>query len=114
MNIECLELPEESFHGAWSYTSLTTIPKEHVWRALEVVRRSLVEGGALFLGLIEGEGEAWKPADEKYDLPRFVSRYQTDEVIATLEPQWEVLDHSKLSSEVTGRNTYLHFLLRRA
>jgi len=112
MNIEELELPEGSFHGAWSYTSLTTIPKEHVWRALEVVRKSLVDGGVLFLGLIEGEGECWKPADEKYAMPRFISRYQADEVIDVLEPQWELLDHSKLSSEVTGRNTYLHFLLR--
>jgi SAM-dependent methyltransferase len=112
MNIEELQLPPNSFDGVWSYTSLTTIPKEKVWEAIAEARRALRKGGVLFLGLIEGEGECWKPADEKYALPRFISRYQEQEVCEELR-DWQLLWSSRLDAELTGRNNYLNLLFRR-
>jgi len=112
-NIEMLALPEAGFDGVWSYTSLTTIPKDKVWKVLnQDLPQALKADGILFLGLIEGQGENWKPADQKYDLPRYISRWSRKEVLAGLAPTWELLRYSEVSSSVSGRNTYLHFLLR--
>lgn len=113
MDIEQLDLSPGSFAGVWSYTSLTTIPKDKVWPALAQVQSALAEEGVLFLGLIEGEGEGWKPPSEKYAVPRYVSRYQRDEVVAELS-DWQLLYERRVPATQTGRNTYLHFLLRRA
>jgi SAM-dependent methyltransferase len=111
VDIEQLELAPQSCDGVWSYTSLTTIPKALVWQALAVVQQALAPNGLLFLGLIEGEGEGWKPANEKYDRPRYISRYSHDEVVAELSA-FELLHFRNLSAEETGRNSYLNFLFR--
>jgi len=112
MDIEQLELAASSFDGVWSYTSLTTIPKDKVFKALAEVGAALAPEGVLFLGLIEGAGEGWKPPSKKYAVPRYISRYQRDEVVERLA-DWELLYERRLPAEKTGRNTYLHFLLRR-
>jgi SAM-dependent methyltransferase len=109
-DMEQLELPAASRDGIWSYTSLTTIPKAKVWTILDRVANVLVPNGVLFLGLIEGDGEYWKPADEKYAVPRFISRYRHIEVKAQLDKRFELQAFSRIDSEQTGRNTYLHFL----
>jgi len=111
-NIEDLNLPDNSFDGVWTYTSLTTIPKEKVWTLLnEKLPKIINSKGVLFLGLIEGEGEHWKPADKKYDLPRFISRWQKQEVLDGLNPSWQLKHFSTIPISSSGRNTYLHFLL---
>jgi SAM-dependent methyltransferase len=111
-DIEQLKLDEESLDGVWSYTSLTTIPKEKVWQALREVRQALVPEGVLFLGLIEGQGEGWKPPSEKYDVRRYISRYREEEVLEELS-DWDLLAKRRIDVAESGRNSYLHFLLRR-
>lgn len=114
MNMEALDLPAESFDGVWSYTSLTTIPKEKVWRIIASLQLVLVPRGALFLGLIEGEGEGWKQPDQKYALPRFVSRYQIEEVLQVCRSLgFSLFYFRRLNNEMAVRNTYLNFLFKK-
>jgi len=113
MNIESLALPKVSFHGIWSNTSLTTIPKIKVWKIINKIHDILKPGGILFLGLIEGTFSGWAPPDKKYDLPRYRARYQTKEVVEKISKKFELIYFRKISKEETGRNTYLNFIYRK-
>ena len=114
MNMEDLQLPSQSFDGIWSYTSLTTLPKFRVWEIIDKLQLALSDEGALFLGLIEGEGEAWKEPDQKYSLPRFVSRYQVEEVLqACVARGFTLFYFRRLDKKMAVRNTYLNFLIKK-
>lgn len=113
INIEKLFLPEKSFAGIWSYTCLTTIPKKKVWKIINKLHKILKSDGVLFLGLIEGTFEGWKKADQKYSFQRYVSRYETEEVMEKLSEKFELLYFRKIGKKETGRNTYLNFLFRK-
>ena len=110
MDIENLVLPDRSYDGIWSYTSLTTIPKIKVWPIIDGLAKTLTPGGCLFLGLIESDQQGWKLADAKYKLKRYTSRYTTQEVIAKLSPHYQLLYFRRLDKTDNGRNTYLNFL----
>lgn len=110
MDIENIDLPSNSYDGIWSYTSLTTIPKFKVWKTIDRLADILAPGGCLFLGLIEGHKQGWKPPDHKYRLKRYTSRYITKEVIAKLSGKYRLVYFRSLDKAVTGRNTYLNFL----
>jgi SAM-dependent methyltransferase len=112
MDLEKLDLPTASYDGIWSYTAFTTIPKFKVWKIINNLAKILVPGGCLFLGLIEGDKQGWKPADQKYQLPRYTSRYFSQEVIAKLSPDYQLLYFRRLDKADNGRNTYLNFLWR--
>ena len=113
MDIENLAIPSQSYDGIWSYTSLTTIPKFKVWKIIDGLADILVPGGCLFLGLIEGDKQGWKPADQKYQLKRYTSRYVCPKVIVRLSPHYRLLYFRCLDKTGNGRNTYLNFLWQR-
>lgn len=112
MDINKLKFPSNYFAGIWSYTSLTTMTKKEVWCAIKKIHQILKNDGIFFLGLIEGRGEGWKAPDNKYNLPRFRSRYQTKEVLRNIS-NFELLYFRKIEKGETGRNTYLNFMFKK-
>jgi len=112
MDFNKMDFPKNSFDGAWTHIALTTTPKKETWKVIENINWILKNDGILFLGLIEGKGERWKPPNEKYDLPRFVSRYQTAEVLKHIK-NFKLLYFRKIEKKYTGRNTYLNFMFRK-
>ncbi len=115
MDIENLKMPKNSFHGVWSYCSLTTIPKVKVWKIINKIHGILKPNGILSLGLIEGDKSGWLAPDKKYDLPRYRARYWTKEIIEKLDKKFELLHFRKIiKGEDGSRNTYLCFIYKKS
>lgn len=74
-----LPFENDSFDGAWAYTSLLHVPKAEILRPLNEIKRVVKANGVFGLGLIEGEGEEYKQS-AKVPLPRFFGYYQKDEI----------------------------------
>lgn len=70
---------DNSFDGAWAYTSLLHIPKSEVSKAFSEIKRVLKGSGILGLGLIEGETEEYRESSG-VNMPRWFSFYTKDEV----------------------------------
>ena len=68
------------FSGVWCMASLLHLPRAEAPSALAEIKRVLSPGGALALGLHEGEGEIWEVNPYHGTAERFFSRYQSDEV----------------------------------
>lgn len=59
-----LPFPPETFSGIWACASLLHLPRQAATPALAEMRRVLVPGGALFVGVKRGKGEAWRENPE--------------------------------------------------
>lgn len=68
-----------SFDGAWAYTSLLHVPKTEIDKALKEIYRVLKEGGVFGLGLIEGNTEEYRESPG-VNMPRWFSFYETEEI----------------------------------
>ena len=75
---------DNSFDGAWAYTSLLHIPKVDVSKAFNEIRRILKDDGILGLGLIEGDTEEYKES-AGVNMPRWFSFYTKEEIEKLLE-----------------------------
>ncbi len=93
-----LPFPSERFSGVWCMASLLHLPKAEAHSALAEIKRVLAPGGALSLGLQEGEGETWEVNPYHGTAERFFSRYQLHEVE-------EMLIHSGFQVLLKGANT---------
>jgi len=111
-NFENLCFKQNSFDGIWAYTSLTTAPKASFRKILPEIRQLLKLGGIFYVAMIEGEGEGWKPADGKYDMPRYQARYSITELRQILRREFSIIYSSLNPKEINGRNTYLHFMCK--
>jgi ubiquinone/menaquinone biosynthesis C-methylase UbiE len=81
-----LPFGDEQFGGVWCMGSLYHLPTTEAPPTLRELRRVLASGGALFLGLREGDGETWEPCPYGYqDADRFIALYRPDEAKALLE-----------------------------
>lgn len=70
---------DNSFDGAWAYTSLLHIPKADVSTAFNEIKRVLKNDGILGLGLIEGDTEEYRESSG-VNMPRWFSFYTKEEV----------------------------------
>lgn len=70
---------DNSFDGAWAYTSLLHVPKTDVDIAFNEIGRVIKENGILGLGLIEGEAQEYREST-KVKMPRWFSYYTKEEV----------------------------------
>lgn len=68
-----------SFDGAWAYTSLLHISKADVSKAFDEINRVLKDDGILGLGLIEGDTEEYRESSG-VNMPRWFSFYTKEEV----------------------------------
>lgn len=75
-----LPFPSTQFSGVWCMASLLHLPKVEAPAALAEIKRVLIPGGTLSLGLHEGEGETWEVNPYHGPTERFFSRYQLAEV----------------------------------
>jgi len=75
---------DNSFDGAWAYTSLLHIPKADAPKAFSEIKRVLKDGGILGLGLIEGETEGYRESSG-VGMPRWFSYFTREEVEGLLE-----------------------------
>lgn len=75
-----LPFPPGQFSGVWCMASLLHLPKAEAPSALAEIKRILIPGGALSIGLHEGEGETWEVNPYHGTAERFFSRYQPAEV----------------------------------
>lgn len=78
--LDALPFENESFDGAWSYTTLLHIPKKDMRAPLNEIYRILKPSGIFALGLIEGDTEEYKESSGA-GMPRWFSFYQKEEVI---------------------------------
>ncbi len=109
-DFNALPFKDNSFGGAWAYTSLLHVPKAEVSTSFREIARVLKAGGILGLGLIEGTTEGYRESSGVH-LPRWFSFYTKEEVERLLsEHDFEVLmfDQFKPSSK-----NYLNFIARK-
>ena len=106
-----LPFPDETFDGAWAYTSFLHIPKKKFPDALREAKRVLKENGFLVIGTIEGDGEKYKQS-KKVNSDRYFAYYGKDEIEDYFKDAgFEVVffDHFP-----THHNKYLNYLIKRS
>lgn len=109
MDMRKLAFPTQCFQGVWCMASLLHLPKSEAPVALGEMRRVLTPGGALVLGLQEGEGEVWEPSPYG-PVDRFFARYSPDEAAALLgQAGLDVRERSRGGGEAGG-HLWLRFL----
>lgn len=103
--------PEDSFDGAWVCASLLHIEREEVPAVLSGLKKIVVDGGRIYIGVKGGEGEELREED-KYGpkMKRKFVYWQEDELQRVLERAgFEVV---KLDEQEGGGSTWLNFYLR--
>lgn len=82
-DMRLLPFADASFNGVWCMASMLHLPKADAPLALAEIRRVLLHGGVLLLGLQMGEGEVWEknPYGEG---ERFFARYSPEEATEML------------------------------
>jgi len=108
MDMRHLTFPDGRFDGIWCTASLLHLLKLDAPDALREMRRVLVDGGILFLGLQEGTGEGWEVGP--YDVPveRFFARYRVAEVEEMLaQTGFVTLEYGSTDA---GNRRWLQFL----
>lgn len=78
-----LPFPNNSFDGAWAYTSLLHVSKNDIDKAFIEINRILIKDGILGLGMIEGETEEYKESSG-VNMPRLFSFYTKEELESLL------------------------------
>ena len=107
MNLCRLAFSAGRFQGVWCMASLLRLPKAEAPDALGEMRRVLLPGGALLLGLQEGEGEIWESAPYGTAERLFV-RYTPGEAEALLNLAGFSV-HERAANDA-GRRRWLQFL----
>jgi ubiquinone/menaquinone biosynthesis C-methylase UbiE len=109
---DLLNLPfsENSFNGAWAYTSLLHVSKSDVDKAFIEINRILVKDGILGLGMIEGEKEEYKESSG-ISMPRLFSFYTKEELELLLKKHgFEILYFETFKP---GGKNYLNFIAKK-
>ncbi|MBI4138422.1 MAG: class I SAM-dependent methyltransferase [Candidatus Wildermuthbacteria bacterium] len=101
---------DNSFNGAWAYTSLLHVSKADISRALNEIRRVLKDGGIFGLGMIEGDTEEYRES-AGVNMPRWFSFYRKEELEKLLENHgFRVLYFEELKPRAKN---YLHFITQK-
>lgn len=87
-----LDFSSGSFDGVWCCASLLHLPKAQAPVALNEMRRILAERGVLYVGVQEGEGEAWESTTPYGAVERFFARYSQDEFVLLLSRNGFMID----------------------
>ncbi len=107
-----LNLPfaDGEFDGVWAYTSLLHIKKTEIDTAFAEIRRVLNDTGVLGLGLIEGEGEAYRESSG-VGMPRLFAFYTKTEIESLLAKHGFEIVHFEDFKPNSKR--YLNFIARK-
>lgn len=85
MDMIDLQFQTNSFAGLWSCGSFYHLTKEEGNRALKEFNRVLKPGGIFFLAVKKGQKEEFENRKEYYELPKFYSFYQEEEILNLLK-----------------------------
>ena len=108
MDIESLGFQDNSFNGAWAYTSLLHMPKLNFPKTLEEIQRILIPEGILYIGMKEGNTDQVID-DAKYPgFKRYAALYGDEELRRILNSKFEILATSKVKLS----HTYLNYLCK--
>jgi len=107
MDMRHLDLPGGHFDGVWCCASLLHLPKTQAPIALTAMRRVLVPGGTLYLGVQEGEGQVWESAPYG-SVERLFARYTSPEAEMLLSNAGYAV--IKRGSSPAGARRWLNFL----
>ena len=107
-----LTFPPASFEGVWCCASLLHVPKAQAPQVLEQIRRVLVPGGTLYLGLQKGSGEKWE-VTRFAGVERFFARYTVEEAEELLTRAGFSVDECHQDESGPGRY-WLSFLTKAA
>lgn len=109
---DLLNLPfsDNSFNGAWAYTSLLHVSKSDIDKAFVEINRILIKDGILGLGMIEGETEGYRESSG-VNMPRLFSFYTKQELELLLKKHgFEVLYFETFKP---GSKNYLNFIAKK-
>lgn len=110
MDIENLQLPENSFDGVWSYTSLLHVPRRNMTKVIEGIARILKPKGIFALAVKKGREEGFEIRGHYPGTRRWFT-YFTDEEIRTMtSPLFKLLRFS--STEVKNGDVFLNYVFR--
>ncbi len=109
-NFLSMPFEDNTFDGAWAYTSLLHIPKADVSKAFNEIKRVLKDDGIIGLGLIEGEEEGYRESSG-VSMPRWFSFYTKEEIEKLLEEHnFKVLYFEEFKP---GSKNYLNFIAKK-
>jgi len=103
-----LPFATSSFNGVWCMASLLHLPKAEAPSALAEMKRVLLPGGALVLGLQEGDSEAWEVNPYEGVQERFFARYKLEEAEDMLACVGFNVRYKAL--DVTETRSWLHLI----
>lgn len=105
-----LPFPNETFSGAWAYTSLLHVPKKDIDKAFSEINRILNKHGILGLGMIEGEKEEYRESSG-VNMPRLFSFYTKEELELLLKKHgFEIIYFETFKP---GSKNYLNFIAKK-
>jgi SAM-dependent methyltransferase len=100
-DMRALPLPDGALDGLWICASFLHIPRRDGPAVLREFRRALRPGGALYIGVKEGDGERW--IEHSAGRQRFFVFYQTDELEALLTANGFSIVDGWLTADSLGR-----------
>lgn len=111
MDLEELDLPENSFDGVWAYTSLLHVPRKKFERVFERIAGLLKPRGVLGLAVKEGLGEGFVVEEEKYPgTRRWFTNFSDRELRAIFGERFELLSFSRQA--IDEKRVFLDYLLK--
>ena len=100
-DMRALPLPDGMLDGLWVCASFLHIPRRDGPAVLREFRRALRPGGALYIGVKEGDGERW--VEHSAGRQRFFAFYHPAELDALLAAHGFSVVDSWLSADSLGR-----------
>ena len=105
-----LPFPNESFSGAWAYTSLLHVSRKDIDKAFIEINRILPRNGVLGLGMIEGENEKYGESSG-VNMLRLFSFYTKEEIENLLKKHgFEIIYFESFKPRSSN---YLNFIARK-
>jgi ubiquinone/menaquinone biosynthesis C-methylase UbiE len=100
-DMRALPLPAHSLDGLWVCASFLHIPKRDGSAVLREFSRTLRPGGALYIGVKEGDGERW--VEQRDGHRRFFAFYRPDELDELLAAHSFTVVESWIDVDSLGR-----------
>ena len=100
-DMRALPLPDAAVDGLWVSASLLHIPKRDAPAVLREFRRALRPGGALYIGVKQGDGERW--VEHRAGHQRFFAFYQPVELDDLLAGHGFAVAEGWLQADSLGR-----------
>jgi SAM-dependent methyltransferase len=87
-----LDFPPASFDAVYALNCLLHVPSADLPAVLASIRRVLAPGGLFFLGVYGGEPFEGVDPEDQHDPPRFFSCRSDEQIVASVNELFEVLD----------------------